>query len=137
VARFIWNEDELGLGCGLLDDDHRAIIELVNDLFGAMEQARGKDALAELLGRVVVAVTAHFAREEDEMYRIQYLDAALHREEHERLTRELLDLQRKFIAGKAMLSIQASRFLNDWVFNHILHDDKQLAAALRNAQSAG
>jgi|ERR1035437_2315951 hemerythrin-like metal-binding protein len=135
VALFVWR-DELSVGNVLLDNDHRQLINKVNELFRAMEQRKDKGVLSELLSAVIEFTREHFKLEEDLMYQMQYLELSAHKEEHDRLLREMSDMQKKFVEGKSMLSIHVSRFLNDWVFNHILHDDKELAAAIREAGHA-
>jgi hemerythrin len=132
VALFVWRDD-LSVGNVFIDNDHRQLITLVNDLFEAMEQRKSKDILVKLLDDLIKFTEEHFKREEEIMHCIQYAELSTHKEEHERLFREILDLRKKFIDGKLMLSIHVSRYLSDWVFNHVMHDDKILAAAMRNA----
>lgn len=132
MVLFAWRDD-LSVGSTLIDNDHRHIITLVNQLFGAMEQGKGKDVLVKLLDDLIGFTEIHFKREEEIMQRIQYAELSSHKQNHDKLFKAVQDLREKFIDGKSMLSIEVSKFLRDWAIKHIIRDDKRLAAAMRDA----
>jgi hemerythrin len=130
MALFKWRDD-LSVGNTLIDNDHRKIVKLVNNLFGAMEQGKSKDDLENILVEIIKFTAEHFKREEEIMQRIQYADLSTHKQNHDKLFKAVLDLREKLIDGKSMLSIEVSKLLRDWAIKHILLDDKRLAAAIR------
>ena len=137
MALFLWSDSELSVGNSLMDSDHRQMVVLLNDLFLAMERHEGKVVLVKLLGDLTKFTQEHFKREEEIMQRIGYAEQENHKQEHDRLNSEVQELQKRFNGGKSMLSIEVSRFLSDWVFNHIIRDDRKLAAAIRAAEQSG
>lgn len=131
-----WSDD-LAVGNTFIDNDHRKLIGLVNDLHDAMSQGKGKEVLGSTLSNLIKYTSAHFKREEDEMARIGYSGAMAHRQEHEKLVREVLSLQQKFNDGNALLTVKVSKFLKDWLVDHIMKTDKALSKAIQQAGSGG
>jgi len=132
MALFEWS-DELSVGNQFIDSDHKKLIKLVNDFHDAMEQGRGNEVIGKVLNNLIIYTKEHFQREQDEMQKIKYPRYLAHKLEHEKLIREVMDLQENFSSGKALLSIKVSKFLRDWLLTHILQTDKLLADALRQA----
>lgn len=132
MAHMTWSED-LAVGNNFIDSDHRTLISLINAFHDALAKGQGNHALGVTLGNMIKYAAAHFKREEDEMERIGYCDAAAHRLAHEKLVREVLDLQKQFNQGEAVLTLKVSKFLKDWLLEHIMKTDKALGAAIRQA----
>ena len=130
MALFSWN-DELNVGNAFIDSDHIKLVKLVNDFHDAMEQGRGNEVIGKVLNNLVIYTKEHFNREEAEMQRIKYPRFLAHKQEHDKLIKEVGELQASFVSGKAMLSIKVSKFLRDWLVTHIQQTDKQLALALK------
>lgn len=130
MALFPWNDD-LNVGNTFIDGDHKKLVKLVNDFHDAMEQGRGNEVIGKVLNNLVIYTKEHFNREEAEMQRIKYPRFLAHKQEHDKLIKEVGELQASFVSGKAMLSIKVSKFLRDWLLTHIQQTDKQLAQALR------
>ncbi len=135
MAFFAWDE-QYSVGDAGIDRDHKRLFDLVNKLHEAMTQGKGKEVLGKTLGDLVNYTKDHFRREEAEMSRICYADAAAHRLEHEKLLREALNLQRQFNEGNSMLTIQVSAFLKNWLINHIHKSDKALGLAMKTVKAA-
>ena len=80
MALFLWSDSELSVGNSLMDNDHRQMVKLINDLFLAMEEHEGKVVLARLLGDLIKFTQDHFKREEELMQRIRYPEYAHHKQ---------------------------------------------------------
>ncbi len=52
----------------------------------------------------------------------QYLS---HKLEHDRFTRQVMDLQKQYHDGKATITIDVLNFLKDWLVNHIQGVDRK------------
>ena len=82
MAQFSWTDD-LYTGSTLIDGDHRKLVDLVNAFFHDLIAYTGE----------------HFAREEAEMERIQYVAALAHKAEHAKLLKQLVELKEMLDAG--------------------------------------
>jgi hemerythrin-like metal-binding protein len=136
MAHMTWSDD-LAVGNYFIDNDHQTLIGLINEFHDAMAQGKGSEVLRVTLGNLIKYMAAHFKREEAEMDRIGYSDATAHRNEHEKLVREVLDLQKRFNEGNALLTVKVSKFLKDWLVNHIMETDKAFGVGIRQASTGG
>jgi len=58
--------------------------------------------------------------------RTAYPAAAAHKKEHDDLTKQVLDVKKKFQEGAtATLSMEVLNFLRKWLLNHIQGSDKK------------
>ena len=127
-----WNE-KMSVGVKVLDDDHKRLVALVNELHDALKTGHGKDALGKILDSLVTYTKSHFAREEQFFARTNYPDSAAHKKEHDDLTNQVLLVQAKFNSGASTgLSLQVMNFLRDWLTNHIQGSDKKYGPYLNS-----
>ncbi len=131
MALMDWN-DRLSVGVAMIDSDHKHLVGLVNELHDAVRAAHGKDVLGKVLDGLITYTKTHFAREEAEMARTKYPQAADHFKEHQLLTKQVLDVQAQYKAGNhAVLSMQVMAFLRDWLLKHISQTDMKLGQWLQ------
>lgn len=113
----------MSVGVPRLDRDHRVLVGFLNRL------AAGKGAdrltlIAEVLRGLIAYTRFHFEREEQVMEACGYPETAAHRREHHDLTREVLDLEKRFADDPDALRIEEMQeFLRDWLNHHILLQD--------------
>lgn len=118
--------DKLSVGVGVLDDDHKRLVGLVNELYDAMQSGRGRDVLGRILNELIKYTQMHFAREEKFFAQTGYAAARGHKQEHDTLTGQVLDVQRRYAAGpSAALSLDVLQFLKNWLINHIQGSDQK------------
>ncbi len=115
-----------------IDDQHKKLVDMINELHEAMVQQKAKEVLGSVLSKLVSYVATHFANEERLMQSNGYPDFAAHKEKHEKMTAKVLALQKEWQAGKAALGIEVSQFLRDWLDKHILGTDQKYAPFLNS-----
>jgi hemerythrin len=115
----------------VLDEDHKKLVGMVNELYDAMQAGHGKESLGPILDRLVDYTKFHFAREEKLFGQTGYPEAAPHKQQHDALTHQVLDVQRKYAAGAAAtVSLEVMHFLRDWLINHIQGTDQKYRSHL-------
>lgn len=129
MALFVW-KDEYSVNVQQIDDQHKQLVAMVNELHEAMMQQRAKDVLGGLLNKLVSYCANHFAVEEGLMQTAGYPDFSSHKAKHDKMTAKVLALQSDLKAGKLNLTIEVSQFLKDWLDKHILGTDKKYSAHL-------
>ncbi|MGC9948474.1 MAG: bacteriohemerythrin [Bryobacteraceae bacterium] len=127
---FEW-KPEYSVKISEIDDQHRHLFALAEELHAAMANGRAKAVLEQLLAALVDYTKAHFTAEERLMSQYRYPHAAEHKAEHDKLTTQVLTLQRKFRAGESTLSISLMVFLKNWLEHHIAGSDQQYSAYIR------
>lgn len=135
MAYFEWAAD-LVIDNGPLDDDHRHLIDLVNELHTATSRGCGQDVVAEVIEKLVDYTRQHFAREESAMAAAQFPQLAEHQLQHEKLMAELDVLQARYRAGSITTAAQLSTLLRDWLSLHIRRSDRELRDVLKRNGSA-
>jgi hemerythrin len=124
--------DSLSVGVQDIDVQHKRLVELINQLHDAMGQGKGRAVLGKTLDGLIDYTRTHFAMEERLMATQAYPGAVRHKAEHDALTKQVLDLQSKFLIGQATVTLEVMKFLKDWLSNHILTLDKQFGAYLNS-----
>lgn len=120
-----WN-DKLSVGVNVIDDDHKKLVGMVNELYDGISAGHGKEAVGKVLDKLVDYTKFHFAREEQYFAKTAYPAAAAHKKEHDDLTKQVLDVQAKYKSGSvATLSLEVMNFLKNWLINHIQGSDKK------------
>ena len=119
----------LSIGVEDLDSDHRALIDILNELDAEVAEGAGHGAVALKLDELIVRTEAHFRREEAIMAREHYPEAAHHARVHEALLEEIRQFRDEHRAGSA-IGPEITAFLKRWLISHIIESDKHLGGYL-------
>ena len=119
-----------------IDAQHQRLFALAAELHAAMADGKGKAVLEQSLAQLVDYTKVHFAAEEELMGQYRYPQAVAHKAQHDQLTAQVVDLQKKFRAGNAGLTISLMVFLKNWLEQHIAGSDQQYSAYIRGQLAA-
>jgi hemerythrin len=120
-----WN-DNLSVGVKVLDDDHKRLVGMINELHDGIMLGRARDVLGSVLDGLVKYTETHFAREEHFFAQTGYRGRAAHKREHQNLTKRVKDLQAHYSSGEPLaLSLETIDFLKTWLVTHIQGSDKK------------
>lgn len=135
MSLFTW-ADSYSVGVSAIDNQHKQLVVLLNELHDAMGRGGGNEAIDGILDRLVQYTKLHFADEERLMARAAYPKLASHKQIHEELTAEACRLQAAFRAGRMGISIEVLKFLRDWLQQHINGSDKEAGRYLAQQRLA-
>lgn len=124
MAMMEWSS-ALSVSVKQFDDQHKKLVAMVNQLHDAMKVGKGGEVLGPILNSLISYTASHFADEERLMLQNGYPDLAKHKAEHDKLTSQVLDLQKQYQATNMGLSMAVMAFLRDWLVNHIQGEDKK------------
>ena len=127
-----WSE-RYSVGIVEIDAQHQKWIEMINELYNAMKQGRGRTVLEHLLQDMDSYAKFHLAFEEGVLRMHAYADIAQHKVEHLRMTQQIQALQREFRSNKEILPADMLMILQDWLLKHILQTDKKYSDHLRSS----
>ncbi|MDR1575126.1 MAG: bacteriohemerythrin [Treponema sp.] len=115
------------VGIKLIDDQHKGLLDLVNDLFNhvSADEATERAYFQKVIQTAVNYVKVHFATEEKIMLATRFPGYAEHKKAHDTFVLTVVDNIRDFEAGKKFTLAGFTRFLKDWVLTHIAIMDKQ------------
>ena len=106
-----------------LDEQHKQLFGMVNELHEAMSHGHGREVLGPVLNNLVAYTLEHFATEEALMGSTGYPNLDRHQEKHAALTGQVYELQLRFSAGYLTLPSTLARFLAGWLKQHIREED--------------
>ncbi|MCP4487908.1 MAG: bacteriohemerythrin [Gammaproteobacteria bacterium] len=128
-----WDEG-LSVSIRSLDDDHKHIIDLMNELDAALVANNCSEKLPGIVDKLVEYVFTHFKREEDYMQRIKFPGLERHQLLHEKLTSKLIGLKNQMDSrDTGFLSLELSEFLRNWLLDHIAMEDLQIRPFLEDS----
>lgn len=130
MSFFSWN-DAYAVGHPQIDQEHRTLFNIAEELHQAILSGKGSTVLSELLDRLVSYTQTHLRAEEGLMQAHRYPQQALHVDEHRKLSGTVLTLQEKAASGQMHITLDVMEFLRDWLEHHIEEMDRQVAAHLK------
>jgi len=123
-------KDRLSIGVPEIDAEHRYLIALVNNLFEKYHSNKLEANLAKVFVHLINYTNKHFKNEESLMRAAGYPFLEEHKRQHEILEDTTSDLAEMFLSGEQNISLDTVKFLKNWVIDHVLLEDKKLAAFL-------
>ncbi|MEL3905635.1 MAG: bacteriohemerythrin [Treponema sp.] len=129
MQNFVSWDPSYDVGVDSVDRQHRHLVSLINNLYNAClgEKAELEETFREVMKELVEYVMIHFKDEETIMESISYPTLKEHKQKHELFVKEILHSVNAYKNGKQFVPNSFVRFLRDWLFNHILIDDKEWA----------
>jgi hemerythrin-like metal-binding protein len=124
MALISW-KTEFSVGVVEFDNQHKILIDLINNLHDSMRAGVGKQALSGILSELVTYTKVHFANEEKFFKQYSYPEQSLHMMEHEKLTRQVIEFQKDYEEGKTSMTLDVMDFLRSWLLDHIGGVDKK------------
>jgi hemerythrin len=124
MALITWN-DSYSVKVKQFDEQHKKLIDLINQLHDAMKVGKGGQVLGDILKALIDYTGNHFAAEERLMKLYSYPEYEQHKKEHNQLVQKVLDVQKKLQEGSAPISQAVLTFLKEWLVNHIQGNDKK------------
>ncbi|MBE0574320.1 MAG: hemerythrin family protein [Desulfuromonadales bacterium] len=127
---FVWNDD-YKTGITKIDQDHKTLVNLINDLYEAMQDGSGGALLLPIFSALKHYTENHFAEEERYMVEHDAPDQEKHFQEHKLMVAKLADLESRHRKGEAAISLITLSFLRDWLKNHICMIDQEMVLQLK------
>ncbi|MCL2297337.1 MAG: bacteriohemerythrin [Proteobacteria bacterium] len=125
MAHIKWT-DELSVGIGAIDKQHRRIIEYVNKLHDNMNDRR---AMAEVLADTIEYTESHFGFEETMLEAAGYPYLQEHKRTHDLFVRRIEEYKERFEAGED-IGKELHDALVHWLAKHIKSEDTDCSVSL-------
>ena len=117
--------DELSVKIELVDKQHKVLVEMINELYDAVMEIKGQDALKKIINRLVEYTVIHFMTEEKWMVEFNYEGYDEHKKIHEDFKQKAIEVQNQLKEDGFVLSLDVLNFLRDWLKNHIMGTDRK------------
>ncbi|MBN2751423.1 MAG: HAMP domain-containing protein [Rhodospirillaceae bacterium] len=122
----VWNQD---IECGVanIDDDHKALMDLMNSLYAEMMSGGGTGNADILLDKVESLLEGHCAAEEELMVRTSYAQTSGHQRAHREMLENLQRIRRNLQGGRDDAGREVFEQLAAYLRGHMLKADALLA----------
>ena len=125
-------KDEYALGIGIIDDQHKKLIERTASFSRAVESG-DTNGIGDTVNYLVAYAIQHFGAEELIMIRNRYDRFKEHRDEHSCFIKEIYDVYCR-MADPGSFSPRDLTDLRDflvrWVLDHIMQKDRDISRCL-------
>ncbi|OHD60499.1 MAG: hemerythrin [Spirochaetes bacterium GWF1_49_6] len=113
-----------------IDTQHMKLVDIINSLYDAMREGKGKTVLETILDEMADYSVVHFTYEEKILSDNGYPELGRHKFQHDDFVNKVKQFKREFASGKMLVSIEVLNFLRDWLISHIADSDKKYAVYL-------
>jgi len=125
ARRFIkWSED-LSVGIDMVDEDHKKLLSLINQLQTAAHYQTDNTLIESTLNDLVDYTKYHFSREEQLMEQNNYPDLAGHKEQHEAMVKQVTEFINEYRVDNTRTIDNVISYLKTWLINHIKGTDRE------------
>ena len=129
MGMIVW-KDEFSVDIQEIDEQHKSLVNLINELYNALATKQHRDEVSHILHELITYTLTHFAVEEALMRIMHYPGYDEHKASHDSIARKVLQFQRDFSVGKANVDMELLMFLKEWLTRHIMGMDKRYSPHL-------
>ncbi len=130
--KFVAWDDSYSVGIQAIDDDHKKLLTLINNLQTSVLYPTGEAFERHALGELVDYTKYHFAREEKLMSEYDYPDFEPHRKQHEEMIAKVGDYMAAYENDREATIDELTVFLKTWLLSHIAGTDQKYSGYLRS-----
>ncbi|MCW8880078.1 MAG: bacteriohemerythrin [Kangiellaceae bacterium] len=122
---------EYSVGIPSIDNQHKRLIELINQLNQAMAEGESASIVADILKGLTDYTRYHFSYEEDLFNQHNYPQTEQHLKEHASLIDRVEQFHYEFAQDPGgSISLELMQFLTNWLVDHIQGSDREYAGFL-------
>ncbi|NPB07657.1 MAG: hemerythrin family protein [Aquificae bacterium] len=121
-----WSE-EMELGIPEIDQQHRKLVNMLNEFYHELEEGHREEAVKHFLKELEDYLRYHFEYEESLLQRVGYPDTANHRRTHEMFKKLYREEVEKFLKGDRKALRELVAFTLSWLYTHIMKTDRKYA----------
>ncbi|MBU0680940.1 MAG: bacteriohemerythrin [Proteobacteria bacterium] len=125
---FIPWSDKLSVKVVKIDQQHHALVNMVNELHGAIKDGKGHQAVSTVVASLVRYTIFHFHTEEKMLADIGYPYLVDHQKRHRRLLAHVTKIRARVEQQEAGVEKELLAFLKKWLTNHIMKVDNHYSS---------
>jgi hemerythrin len=127
MNKITW-KDEYSIGHEKIDDQHKKIVDLINEL----DESDSPEITTSIISKVNGYVRQHLDYEEQLLKSLEYPEFEQHKELHTQYAKEISNLTVKATFLDDFAPGELLEFLKKWWDNHILVEDKKYKNFIHN-----
>jgi hemerythrin len=128
--QFVEWKDSYSVGIDSIDQQHKKLLSLINQLQTAVDYSTGEQFEREALDELVDYTKTHFTYEEGLMRDNDYPDFVAHKAQHEKMFKKVGEVLAEYEQDHDTAMANAAQYLKDWLIHHINGTDKEYSSYL-------
>jgi len=129
MENFIWQES-FSVGIEYFDNQHKKLFKIANELQEGILKSQSKEVIKVVLHKLHDYMKTHFHDEEAFLKFYAFSDFDSHVQSHHEFESQILKFENDIFEGKLFVPMKLMNFLENWLFDHILKDDKEFGRSL-------
>ena len=129
-TQFVEWQDDYSVGIDSIDQQHKKLLNLINQLQTAVDYSTGEQFEREALDELVDYTKTHFTYEEGLMRDNDYPDFEAHKLQHEKMFDKVREVLSEYEKDHDTAMSNAAEYLKEWLINHINGTDKEYSSYL-------
>ena len=129
-TQFVEWKDEYSVGIDSIDQQHKKLLNLINQLQTAVDYSTGDEFERDALDELVDYTKTHFVYEEGLMRDNDYPDFEPHKAQHEKMFKKVEEVLAEYEQDHDTAMSNAAEYLKGWLINHINGTDKEYSSYL-------
>lgn len=131
MSKIEWH-DGLNLGVDEVDQQHKKLVLMINDVLEAVKKGSNDNVIDTLLGHLREYTVYHFNSEEEYMEKLEYPEINKHKQLHMELKERVKTLQSTRFHKEDIEWAELQGLLSEWLIQHILREDFKIAQFLKS-----
>lgn len=121
---FILWRSSLSVGNDLIDNQHKQLIDIINQLFEGINKKDSQLKMEGIFKELIAYTSYHFNAEEEIMMRTGNPQLLQHKKAHQDFITKVNALKLNNMVGDEKLKMEVFKFLKTWLTEHIMNVDK-------------
>jgi len=123
-SKVVWNKS-LSIGNNNIDNDHKKLIEIYNDLVDLIEKKWNSEEFAKILSKMTDYSLKHFKKEEFYMSKFDYPKLEEHQQYHKEFIYKIAMYNVELMGNNKPNPREILLFIQNWWLFHILNIDNE------------
>ena len=130
MSYLIWDKS-LSVEIDSIDREHQKLFKMINDLYEHIGKKSNNELISDLIKDMKDYTKHHFTTEESYFRQLNYPAYEEHKAEHDEFVAKVTDLEKRFNAGRLIITFEITTFLKDWIKKHIKGTDMKYVDFLK------
>ena len=123
--RFVQWDESYSVGLDVIDDDHKKLLGMINQLQTASHYTTDDTMIEHILDDLIDYTKYHFLREEKIMLDCDYPELTAHKKLHQDMISQVTKFVDDYRLHKTRTIDEVTQYLKSWLINHINGSDKE------------
>ena len=130
ASKFVEWKDDYSVGIDSIDQQHKKLLNLINQLQTAVDYKTGEEFEREALDELVDYTKTHFSYEEGLLEQNNFPGYEPHKAQHVEMINKVEEVLTEYDKDPDTAMSNAVEFLQNWLIKHINGTDKQYSSFL-------